>query len=569
MKIRYLHISDLHFVSKKGKKAVDAFNQDLVTSSMIKKIKEFDSKVDFIIITGDLVSFGIKDEFDIAEIFCKEVLNASDLSNRELFIVPGNHDLNRNSIDDIEKSTYSFDDQDRVTKIFTNKRYFPLIMEKFEEFNAFVSKVTGRELFNSETTGFFETLSINRDGQDYNINLIGLNSAMFAGYKGDDKQKLALGLYQIDPWLKKIEDENIRIGFFHHPFSCYHPADKVCEKILMKQLDIILTGHCHEPERVSLINSSGQSVLISAGASFKTRESYNSFNVVEIDTETGSGRVRFYKYRSGDNDWIEDRNVTPEEKDGSSPFQIKRIGESGKDTSTTLNKPEVYAKDVPARIVGYDPDEVLEAYRNKLINQLQRLPLSGIDVGASDAENNREKMELDSVYVELDTKTVVEKGDKKSGKGEDRSGAKETRPLSALEAVTKERCILILGDPGSGKSTFVNHLALSFATQKGYADIKDDEGKVIWPEKDVLPIHIVLRDFVKSLPESEKRAEARHLWEFICKRLKDQRLEHADELVERSLNNGTALVLLDGLDEIAVKERRVFVRDAVNEFACR
>ena len=41
------------------------------------------------------------------------------------------------------------------------------------------------------------------------------------------------------------------------------------------------------------------------------------------------------------------------------------------------------------------------------------------------------------------------------------------------------------------------------------------------------------------------------------------------EIFERRLNSGRAIVLLDGLDEIAENERRTFVRDAVEEFAKR
>ncbi len=54
MKIRYLHLSDIHlgFTEKKDSKwAVDAFNQDIVSSSMIETINrltESEGNFDFI-----------------------------------------------------------------------------------------------------------------------------------------------------------------------------------------------------------------------------------------------------------------------------------------------------------------------------------------------------------------------------------------------------------------------------------------------------------------------------------------------------------------------------------------
>src|SRR5690606_31622671 len=39
------------------------------------------------------------------------------------------------------------------------------------------------------------------------------------------------------------------------------------------------------------------------------------------------------------------------------------------------------------------------------------------------------------------------------------SALEETRPLSALEAVGQQRRLVFTGDPGGGKTTFVNYLA--------------------------------------------------------------------------------------------------------------
>ncbi len=228
-----------------------------------------------------------------------------------------------------------------------------------------------------------------------------------------------------------------------------------------------------------------------------------------------------------------------------------------------------------ASSLEYDPNEVLGAYRNILKESLQRLPLRGIDIGGSDPTSDEAVMELEQVYVQLDTKTSTEKGGKERKDGiklePDELAHKEMRSLSALEAVARNRSVVILGDPGSGKSTFVNHLTLRFLMRKGYHDIKDEEGNSIWPESevDLLPIHIVLRDFAKSVSDTGEQAEARHLWEFICKRLKDQELDYADEIIKKALQAGTAIVLLDGLDEIPTKEVRSFVRDAVERFSQR
>jgi hypothetical protein len=75
--------------------------------------------------------------------------------------------------------------------------------------------------------------------------VVGLNSALFAGYDGDDRGKLALGLRQVDGTLRKLNKEALlNVVLFHHRFACFHSADRVCKNMLMGKADLILTGTC-------------------------------------------------------------------------------------------------------------------------------------------------------------------------------------------------------------------------------------------------------------------------------------------------------------------------------------
>ena len=140
-----------------------------------------------------------------------------------------------------------------------------------------------------------------------------------------------------------------------------------------------------------------------------------------------------------------------------------------------------------------------------------------------------------------------------------------------LEAVIAHRQLVLLGDPGSGKSTFVNHLGLCLALHAqqpngGWLDRLQG-----WPakERDLTPILVLLRDFARVLPAAKGQPSPSWLWEFIKERLGAQNLDFAADPLHALLDKGKVIVLLDGLDEIPTEQQRSVVRDAVQAFAGR
>jgi len=220
-----------------------------------------------------------------------------------------------------------------------------------------------------------------------------------------------------------------------------------------------------------------------------------------------------------------------------------------------------------------DPAEALRIYRQVLVATCRHLPLRGVDVGASDPTGGQQRLELAQVYVDLDTKTQVPLTEKeKKGRGRRaRLEERETRPLGVLEATISNRRLVILGDPGSGKSTFVSYLAFCLAAQGLGMEIERQIRLPGWPAKErgAIPICVTLRDFARCQPQGTRAGEPCHLWDFLAGRLQAQNLAFAAEPLHQALEQGSAIVLLDGLDEIPTKAQRTFVRDAVVAFAGR
>ncbi len=239
--------------------------------------------------------------------------------------------------------------------------------------------------------------------------------------------------------------------------------------------------------------------------------------------------------------------------------------------------------------VGADPNDpasLRRAYLSQLFTTVGRLTLTGIDPkAASEAEA---RLNLGAVYTALVTLTPEECDvlTREHCLPERGASARGERRLSALAQLDQQARLVLLGDPGSGKSTFVNFVALCLAGEMlgrqeanlerlreplpKEAGDKADPQPQPWQHGALLPVRVVLRDFVaRGLPPAGQPANADTLWAFIATELGETLAEFAPQL-KRALREQGGLLLLDGLDEVPeAEQRREQLKQAVEDFAAR
>ncbi|MBP1468557.1 SUMF1/EgtB/PvdO family nonheme iron enzyme [Candidatus Chloroploca sp. M-50] len=124
------------------------------------------------------------------------------------------------------------------------------------------------------------------------------------------------------------------------------------------------------------------------------------------------------------------------------------------------------------------------------------------------------------------------------------------RRVRALETLAAQRCLVLTGAPGSGKSSFLNYLSICLAEAHGGASEALARLEPDWPHGPLLPVRALLRAFgawVDAQP-THHRAASELFWEW---------LEHGARLSARLVGHlrqafahGQAMLLLDGLDEV-------------------
>ncbi len=145
--------------------------------------------------------------------------------------------------------------------------------------------------------------------------------------------------------------------------------------------------------------------------------------------------------------------------------------------------------------------------------------------------------------------------------------------MEAHDAASVQSRFVLLGGPGSGKSSFLRHLALCLAgeTLRRAGDPKVLKNASLdalrdWLLGTYIPIYVELRDVVNKafprLPECPQD-EARNpsledFWRYVRHEVLGEGLAAFEPELHSACRNGTALLMLDGLDEIdsATDERR-------------
>ncbi|MCP4655454.1 MAG: NACHT domain-containing protein, partial [bacterium] len=117
--------------------------------------------------------------------------------------------------------------------------------------------------------------------------------------------------------------------------------------------------------------------------------------------------------------------------------------------------------------------------------------------------------------------------------------------------------LVVLGDPGSGKTTLCRFATVVIAGEAPVDGV--DVGE------EILPLFLPFRDYVRVCREKEDCS----LVDFLAEQASAQlQVAASEEFLEKILDNGRAVLLLDGLDEVGSAADRESMRERVQAF-CR
>ncbi|MFQ5854811.1 MAG: SUMF1/EgtB/PvdO family nonheme iron enzyme, partial [Anaerolineae bacterium] len=223
-----------------------------------------------------------------------------------------------------------------------------------------------------------------------------------------------------------------------------------------------------------------------------------------------------------------------------------------------------YRRDAGSAVMGIrqaaaEYTDLRRRYLTRLVERFQYLPLRAVDFKTASADTSQqERLRMPDVYIALNTTARKEalSAKAKAKEIQGRPGA-EAEPLPALEALVTQPRLALLGAPGSGKTTFVNHLAFCLASNELNPGEKWMERLADWPPKwaQLLPVPIVLREVAAWFQVTQDHRRKTGLFQaYLAYWLEEMGLGDFHDLLCEHLRDGTALLLLDGLDEVPARE---------------
>ncbi|MBN2006241.1 MAG: metallophosphoesterase [Anaerolineae bacterium] len=318
--LTWLHLSDLHFRESRN------YDETIVLKELLRdvaeRIEEDNLRPDFIVVTGDIAFSGKPEEYQLAGSFFDKLLETTKLSRERLFVVPGNHDANRNLISNGAKAiTNALVDRDNTNAILADTDDLKSVMKRFRGYAEFVnSYFGGHGNFNDKQ--YFYVRSLISPGP--RVMLLGLNSAWVCTSDNDKTPGVLVGERQARAALEMAESGDLKIALLHHPFDWLREFDQNdSAAMLLDGCDFILHGHLHRMAATQLSGPDTSAMVIGGGACYETRQYPNMYNFVRLDMRTGTGTVylrRYFDERGGF--WAPGVGIYRNAPDGVYEFQI-------------------------------------------------------------------------------------------------------------------------------------------------------------------------------------------------------------------------------------------------------
>ena len=498
-----LHISDIH-VSSTPAKGMSEYALKNLLLSLTEDLKNL-PKVDTIFITGDIANSGIESEYKIfLEYFFTPLLTELNLDNSRAFIVPGNHDSNR--------QMWKKSDQILRAGLISDPKYSSIdaiIQEKIEDencrwFSDFSAMKDTLDLKNKKL------IDPNKFFTAYEIDGIGIgciNSAWLSN--GVDKEAIFVSEWQFKKIISALKPFNQRIILMHHPLDWLHPEDRksLLDKIHSSKISCLFYGHMHEfwMSKESIFSEDSVLKLQAGRLDISQADENCGYSLIELHEENilESGQIHFRRY-----DAKKSKFRSWEERTGNGKASYSLIG-----------------------TVPFDPQR-FSTCCGEIISEIEFDLLCNTGLPSDQRKKLSEIFVLPALTIENEENITEKSFDRKPNSN------LPIQYLSLRSLSDSPESLIVLGGENSGKSTLAKRLSLHYLTNQTAQNLEN----------------VVFYLDLKGRTFNNIKQVNRNLLSFY---LKDGNEPSFQTKIEKKLSGSDAVIIFDSIENLDLQSLKI------------
>lgn len=375
-RLRILHISDLHARSSAGPnpEKEPARRYRVLAEAWDRNLAQLlqDGPIDLVCFTGDAADWGLHEEYEEAGRFLETLLTRLGVGRDRLFVIPGNHDIQRKVREDVWKAFR--ERAPRADRLELSRwmaglsRQPPLgfedawrdqILERQSAYRSWVRDGLGRPELDPGgphhgRLGYRATLQL--PGLTFPVHVIGLDTSWLCGNDADTNH-LRLTDSQVLNLASGADGKplpGLRLALLHHPF--HELADGAhCRKLVSDFTDLSLRGHLHRTEVQAGVFPDPEPRILASGCLFEGDQADLWGNACQVLTLSldDQGRpdrldLRFRAFSSDGGHWYDDGSIYEKASSGRLSWTFPRPTPS----ILLSNLYDPWTPAVPPRFVG-------------------------------------------------------------------------------------------------------------------------------------------------------------------------------------------------------------------------